>query len=46
MFMSEAVFSGAELVHVLGICVVPFLIPDAIKMVLAAGFTRIVSSIR
>lgn len=41
MVISGAAFTGAELAHVLEICIVPFIIPDAIKMGLAAGGTRL-----
>ena len=41
MVVSGAAFTGAELSHVLEICIVPFIIPDAIKMGLAAGGTRL-----
>ena len=41
MVVSGAAFTGAELVHVLEICIVPFIVPDAIKMGLAAGGARL-----
>ena len=41
MVVSGAAFTGAELAHVLEVCIMPFIVPDAIKMGLAAGGTRL-----